>query len=52
MRKNHESDQEWIGRLQTITADCDYNEYDRRLIKQFTHGLDNVDIIRENLKEI
>ena len=30
-----------MGRLQTKTADCDYNEYDRRLSVQFTYGLDD-----------
>ena len=30
-RKNHESAQEKLGRLETKKADCDYNEYNRRL---------------------
>ena len=30
-RNSHKSAQEWIGRLQTRAADCDYNKYDRRL---------------------
>ena len=38
--------------LQTMAEDCEYNRYDRRLSKQFIHGLDDEDMISEILGEI
>ena len=51
-RKSHEFTQELIGRLQTKTADCDYNEYDRRLPEQFIYGQDVECMIRVILREV
>ena len=45
-RKSHESSQEWMDRWQTKAADCDYNKYDKRLTKQFTHWLDDEGICK------
>ena len=41
-----------MGRLQTKEADCDYNEYNRKLTKQFKHGLDDECVISEILREV
>ena len=41
-----------MGRSETKAADCDYNEYDRRLNKQFIHGLGNEGMISEIVREV
>ena len=41
-----------MGRLQTKTAGCDYNEYDRKLTEKFIHGLDDEGIISKILREV
>ena len=33
--KSHESTQEWMGRLQRMAADCDYNEYNSSLCNSY-----------------
>ena len=38
--------------MQAKVADCDYNEYDRRLTEQFIQGLDNEGMISEILREV
>ena len=40
-----------MGRLQTREADCENNEYDRRLNEQFIHRLDDEGIVGEILRE-
>ena len=39
--KNHESAQEWIGRLCTKASDSEYHEYSQGLAEQFIHDLDD-----------
>ena len=51
-RKGHESALEWLDKLQTKAADCDYKEYDRELEEQFIHIPDDEDMISEILKEL
>ena len=51
-RNCHESAQEWMGRLQTKAAGCDYNEYGRKITEQFIHSLDSEGVINEILKEV
>ena len=41
-----------MGRLPTRPADCEYNEYDRRLTEQFIHWLHEEDITGEILREM
>ena len=45
----HESVQEWMDKWQTKEAKCGLKEYDRELMEQFIHGLDNEGIIHEIL---
>ena len=38
--------------MQRRVANCEYNEYDRRLTEQFIHGLEHKNMIGEILREI
>ena len=51
-RKSIESSQEWMGRLQTKAAECEYKEYHRLLTEQFKDGLNDEGTIDESLKEV
>ena len=51
-RKNHEPNQEWIGKWHFKAIDCKYKEYERRLKEQFSNGLDDKNIIAEIMKEL
>ena len=43
----------WVnGRLWTKAADCDYNEYDRKLTEQFRHGVDDETMISKISRSI
>ena len=41
-----------MGRLHTKAADCEYHEYDHRLIEQFINRLDDVVRIGKILREL
>ena len=41
-----------MGRLQTKAADCDCGKYDRRLMEQFIHELDNEGMISEIVRKV
>ena len=51
-RKSNESDQEWMGRLWTRAAECEYKEYDRLLIKQFRGGLNDEGMLDEIIRDV
>ena len=41
-----------MGRLRIATAECNYQEVDRQLKEQFTHGLNDDDMIIQIIKEL
>ena len=50
-RKSIESAQEWMGRLQTKGAKCEYKEYGSLLTEQLLGGLNNEGMTDEILRD-
>ena len=51
-RLKGKSMEEWMGRLQVTTVECNYSEVDRKLKEQFIHGLNDKDMLDEVIRKI
>ena len=51
-KKNNESAQKWMGRLQTKVAKCKYREYERPLTGQCISGLNDEGMTDEMLRMV
>ena len=51
-RKSNESAYDWMGRLQTKAAECEFKEYDRLLTEQFIGWLNDEGMIDKIVREV
>ena len=51
-RKDNKCVQEWMGRLRTRAAECQYKEYNRLVTEQFINGLNDNGMLNKILKEV
>ena len=51
-RYDDENVEEWMGRLHIAAVDCNYQEVDRQLKEQFIHGLNDIYMLEEIIKEL
>ena len=51
-RYNDKNVEEWMGRLHVAAVECNYQEADRQLKKQFIHGLNDKYMLEEIIKEL
>ena len=42
---------EWMGRLQVTVVECNFEEIDRQLKEQFTHKLNDNEMLVEIIRE-
>ena len=47
-----ENVEEWMGRLHVAAVECNYQEVDRQLKKQFIYGLNDKHMLEEIMKEL
>ena len=51
-RQDGESTEEWMGRLQLSSVECNYQEIDRQWKEQFIHGLNDMDMLGKIIREL
>ena len=51
-RQTKENTEEWMGWLRSVAVECKYREVDRQLKEQFIHGLNDIDMLKEIIREL
>ena len=51
-RYDEENVEEWMGRLWVAAVECNYQEVNRQLEKQFIHGINDKCMLEEIIKEL
>ena len=52
VRQHNETAEEWICRLRVAAIECNYKEVDRQLKEQFTHRLNDSEMLAEMIREL